>query len=88
MKDETVLTYMNWNKKESTYIKICLQIQKMKLHQLSLSLKKKKNNYGLSFIWTLDLGALSTTLEGISFSFSLEAPPTGKIVEASSFSKL
>ena len=50
MKDETVLTYMNWNKKESTYIKICLQIQKMKLHQLSLSLKKKKNNYGLSFI--------------------------------------
>ena len=42
MKDETVLTYMNWNKKESTYIKICLQIQKRKLHQLSLSLKKKK----------------------------------------------
>ena len=42
MKDETVLTYMNWNKKESTYIKIFLQIQKMKLHQLYLTLKKKK----------------------------------------------
>ena len=38
MKKEMVLTYITWNKKESSYIsKISLQIQKMKLHQLSLS---------------------------------------------------
>ena len=38
MKEEMVLTYITWNKKESLYInKTSLQIQKMKLHQLSLS---------------------------------------------------
>ena len=35
----------------------------------------------------MDLGALSVASGEISFSFSLEAPPTGKVVEASSFSK-
>ena len=59
----------------------------MELHQLSLSFKKKKKNYGLSFIWSLDWGALSVALGGTSFSFSLETPPMGKVVEASSFSK-
>ena len=42
MKDETVLTYMNWNKKESTYIKICLQIQKKEITSTFFILKKKK----------------------------------------------
>ena len=90
MKGETVITCMNWSKKESTYInKICLKIQKMKLHQLSLSLKKKKKrHYGLSFIWSLDLGALSAASRGISLSFSIEALSTGRVVEARSFSKL
>ena len=88
MKDETVITYMNWNKKESTYInKICLQIQKKWNYINSHYPKKKKKNYGLSFIWSLDLGALSIASGGISFSFSLEVPSTGKVVEASSFSK-
>ena len=41
----------------------------------------------MSFIWSLDLEALSVDSWGISFSFSLEAPPTGKVVEANSFSK-
>ena len=37
MKEEIVLTYITWNKKESSYTnKISLQMQKMKLHQLSL----------------------------------------------------
>ena len=37
----------------------------------------------------MDLGALSAASGGISFSFSfsLGAPSTGKVVEASSFSK-
>ena len=88
MKDETVITYMNWNKKESTYInKICLQIQKNEITSTLIILKKRKN-YGLSFIWSLDLGDLSVASGGISFSFSLKAPPTGKVVEASFFSKL
>ena len=38
MKEEILLTYITWNKKKSSYInKISLQIQKLKLHQLSLS---------------------------------------------------
>ena len=38
MKEEMILTYITWNKKESSHInKIGPQIQKMKLHQLSLS---------------------------------------------------
>ena len=33
MKEEIVLTYITWNKKESSYINnISLQMQKMKLH--------------------------------------------------------
>ena len=50
--------------------------------------KRKRKNYDLSFIWSLDWRALSVASGGTSFSFSLEAPPMGKVVEASSFSKL
>ena len=89
MKGETVITCMNWNKKESTYInKICLQRQKNEITSTLIILKKKKKTYGLSFIWSLDLGALSVATGGISFSFSLETPPTSRVVEARSFEKL
>ena len=38
IKKAVILTYITWNKKESSYIsKISLQVQKMKLQQLSLS---------------------------------------------------
>ena len=44
--------------------------------------------YGFNFIWILALGALSATSGGTSLFFSLEAPPTGKVVEAKTCSKL
>ena len=64
--------------------------------------KKKKNSitiawtilkyiyiyYGFNFIWILALGALSATSGGTSLFFYLEAPPTGKVVEAKACSKL
>ena len=38
MKEKMVLIYITWNNKGSSYINnISLQMQKMKLHQLSLS---------------------------------------------------
>ena len=42
----------------------------------------------MSFIWSLDLEALSVVSGGTSLSLSLDAPPMGRIVEAKSFLKL
>ena len=96
MNDKVIITYINLNKRYSTYLnKTCLQKQKQKFSiTLALTIlpkkkkKKKKKNYGFNFIWSLALGALSVVSGGTSLSFSLEAPPTGKVVKAKACSKL
>ena len=88
------ITCVNWNKKENTCInKICFQRQNKKKWDyinFCYPTKEKERNYGLSFIWSLDLEALSVVFgrTSLSLSLSLDAPPMGRIVEAKSFSKL
>ena len=80
MKDETVITYMNWNKKESTYInKICLKIlKKIKLHQLSLSLKKKKKKLGLELYLEFGLRGFVSWLRRDFLLLFLRSPSHGR----------
>ena len=95
-KDEMAITCVSWNKKENTCInKICFRrqnfiIKKKKKDYINFyyPTKEKEMNYDLSFIWSLDLEALSVVSRGTSLSLSLDAPPIGRIIEAKSFSKL
>ena len=89
------ITCVNLNKKENTCInKFFFQRQKKKKKKDYINFcyptKEKERNYGLSFIWSLDLEVLSVVSGGtpLSLSLSLDAPPMGRIVEAKSFSKL
>ena len=90
--DGMAITCVNRNKKENTCInKICFQRQKKKEKKDYINFcyptNEKERNYGLSFIWSLDLEALSVVSGGTSLSLFLDALPMGRIVKTKSFSK-
>ena len=91
MNDKVIITYMNLNKRKSTHFnRTCLQKQKQFFFffTLALTILQKENNYDINFIWSLAMGALSAASGGTSLSFSLDAPPAGKVVKAKACLKL